>query len=203
MNTFPKDFIWGAASSAYQIEGYATADGVWNEAGLAYYDKVVNGCLAAGIVPYMTLYHWELPQAYEDKGGWRVRETAEAFGRFAGMMAARFRGRIRNYFTLNEPQCTMALGHGSGVHAPGMQLDQDGQFGVLVNQLLAHGYAQRAMKEADPDCIVGIASTGRLCYPETNADIDAARAATFAVSDDDWTFTHRWLLDPICRGRFP
>lgn len=267
MNTFPKDFVWGAASSAYQIEGHSTADGggqsiwdtfchtpgkilyddhgdaacdsyhrwtediallkemgarayrfstswariepnadgVWNEAGLAYYDKVVDGCLAAGITPYMTLYHWELPQAYEDKGGWRVRQTAEAFGRFAGMMAAHFRGRVKHYFTLNEPQCTVSLGHETGVHAPGMQLDQAGQFNVLVNQLLAHGLAQRAIKEADPDAIVGIVSTGRLCYPETetSGDIAAARAACFAVSDDDWTFTHHWLLDPICLGRFP
>ncbi|MBQ8239068.1 MAG: beta-glucosidase [Oscillospiraceae bacterium] len=263
--TFPKDFIWGAASSAYQIEGHATADGggrsiwdtfchtpgkilyddhgdiacdayhryaediallkemgakayrfstswariepgadgVWNESGLAYYDKVVDLCLASGITPYMTLYHWELPQTYEDKGGWRVRETAEAFGRFAGMMAAHFRGRVTHYFTLNEPQCTVSLGHETGVHAPGMKIDQAGQFGVLVNQLLAHGYAMRAIKTADPDAIVGIASTGRLCYPETDADIDAARAATFAVSDDDWTFTHHWLLDPICLGHFP
>ena len=265
MKPFPSDFIWGAASSAYQIEGYATADGggksiwdtfchtpgrilyedtgdiacdayhryaediallkemgakayrfstswariepgadgVWNEGGLAYYDRVVDACLAAGITPYMTLYHWELPQAYEDRGGWRVRETAEAFGRFAGMMAAHFKGRVRHYFTLNEPQCTVSLGHQTGVHAPGMKIDQAGLFGVLVNQLLAHGYAQRAMKEADPGCIVGIASTGRLCYPESDADISAAREATFAVSDDDWTFTHHWLLDPICLGRFP
>ena len=265
MITFPADFVWGAASSAYQIEGFSTADGggrsiwdtfchtpgkilyddhgdiacdsyhrfaediallkelgakayrfstswariephadeKWNEAGLAYYDKVVDLCLESGITPYMTLYHWELPQAYEDRGGWRVRETAEAFARFAGMMAAHFKGRVKHYFTLNEPQCTVSLGHETGVHAPGMQLDQAGQFNVLRNQLLAHGLAQRAIKEADPDAIVGIASTGRLCYPETDADIDAARSATFAVSDDDWTFTHHWLLDPICLGRFP
>lgn len=264
---FPRDFLWGAASSAYQIEGYSTADGgglciwdtfchtpgkiaygdhadiacdsyhryaediallkelgakayrfstswariepcadgIWNEAGLAYYDKVVELCLENGIEPYMTLYHWELPQAYEDRGGWQARETAEAFGRFAGMMAARFRGRVKHYFTLNEPQCTIQLGYGYGVHAPGLKLDQSGLFGVLVNQLLAHGYAQRAIKASDSDAVVGIASTGRLCYPETESpsDIEAARAATFAVSDDDWTFTHHWLLDPICLGKFP
>lgn len=265
--TFPKDFLWGAASSAYQIEGYSTADGGgksiwdtfchtpgkiayddhgdiacdayhryaediallkemgakayrfstswarvdpnadgnWNEAGLAYYDRVVDLCLENGITPYMTLYHWELPQAAEDRGGWRVRETSEAFGRYAGMMAAHFKGRVRHYFTLNEPQCTVSLGHETGVHAPGLQISMAGQFNVLVNQLLAHGYAQRAIKAADPKAIVGIASTGRLCYPETETteNINAARAATFAVSDEDWTFTHHWLLDPICLGRFP
>ena len=264
---FPKDFLWGAASSAYQIEGYATADGGgasiwdtfchtpgkiaygdtgdiacdayhryeediallkelgakayrfstswarvdphadgrWNEAGLAYYDRVVDACLAAGIEPYLTLYHWELPQAAQAWYGWESRETAEAFGRYAGKMAAHFKGRVRHYFTLNEPQCTVGLGYASGVHAPGLQLNRAGQFRVLRNQLLAHGYAQRAIKAADPDAVVGIASTGRLCYPqqETPEDIAAAREATFAVDDNDWTFTHNWLLDPICFGTFP
>ena len=264
---FPKEFVWGAASSAYQIEGHPqkkgggvsiwdtfthtpgtikngdtgdiacdayhryaddlgllkelgaagyrfsaswaridpNGDGSWNEKGLAYYDKVVNECLRLGIPPYMTLYHWELPQALQDRGGWQRRETAERFGRYAGMMAAHFQGRVKHYFTLNEPQCTVGLGHDTCVHAPGVKLDRAGLFGVMVNQLLAHGYAQRAIKAADPDALVGIASTGRLCYPEFEIplDIDAARDATFAVSDDDWTFTHHWYLDPIVLGRFP
>ena len=264
---FPKDFLWGAASSAYQIEGFSTADGGgrsiwdtfchspgkiaygdhgdiacdsyhryaedigllkklgvrayrfstswaridpngdgnWNEAGLAYYDRVVDACLEAGIVPYMTLYHWELPQAVENRGGWRVKKTAGAFAHFAGMMAAHFQRRVKHYFTLNEPQCTVFLSHGNGTYAPGLQLDLAGQFGVLVNQQLAHGLAQRAIKAVDPEAVVGIASTGRLCYPEreTPENIAAARKATFAVSDSDWAFTHHWLLDPICLGRFP
>lgn len=267
MTTFPKDFLWGAASSAYQIEGYSladgggasvwdvfshtpgkilyedtgdiacdayhryaediallkelgakayrfstswarvdpNADGNWNEQGLAYYDKVVDLCLESGIEPYMTLYHWELPQAAEDRGGWQAEDTAQAFGRFAGMMAAHFKGRVRHYFTLNEPQCTTGLSYDTGVYAPGLKLDLPGIFLVHVNQLIAHGLSQRAIKEADPDAIVGIASTGRLCYPaqETPENIQAARDATFAVSDTDWTFTHHWLLDPICLGCFP
>lgn len=266
-NVFGKDFVWGAASSAYQIEGFSTAngggasiwdtfchtpgkiayddhgdiacdsyhrytediallkelgvkayrfstswaridpnaDGNWNEAGLTYYDRVVNLCLENGITPYLTLYHWELPQAAQDWGGWQKRQTADAFARFAGKMAEHFRGRVKHYFTLNEPQCTVALGHQSGVHAPGKQLNLSGQFGVLVNQLLAHGLTQRAIQAADPEALVGIASTGRLCYPEeeTPENIQAARDATFAVSDEDWAFTHHWFLDPICLGRFP
>lgn len=267
MNTFPKDFLWGAASSAYQIEGYSladgggasiwdtfthtpgkiaygdhgdmacdsyhrygediallkelgvkayrfstswarvdpNADGNWNTAGISYYDAVVDACLKIGIEPYMTLYHWELPQAAEDRGGWRSEETAHAFARFAGMMADHFKGRVKNYFTLNEPQCTTSLGHQQGIHAPGLQLDLAEQFTVHINQMLAHGLAQRAIKEADPTAIVGIASTGNLCYPETETEenIHAARTATFAVSDDNWIFTHQWLLDPICLGKFP
>ena len=267
MSTFPKNFLWGAASSAYQIEGYSVADGGgksiwdtfshtpgkiaygdhgdiacdayhryaedigllkelgvkayrfstswaridpeadgnWNEAGLAYYDKIVDGCLAAGIEPYMTLYHWELPQAAEDRGGWCSEETAHSFARFAGMMASRFRGRVRHYFTLNEPQCTTSLGYQQGIHAPGHRLELPLLLRIHVNQMMAHGLAQRAIKAADPEAMVGIASTGNLCYPEseTAGDIAAARRATFAVSEENWIFTHQWLLDPIVLGRFP
>lgn len=264
---FPKNFLWGAASSAYQIEGYSTADGggksiwdtfshtpgkiawedtgdvacdsyhrweedikllqdlgvkayrfstswaridplgngVWNEAGLAYYDRIVDGCLAAGITPYLTLYHWELPQALEDRGGWEKRSTAEAFGRYAAEMAQHFKGRVCHYFTLNEPQCTVSLGYAQGIHAPGKQLSLPRQFACWVNQLMAHGLAQQAIHKADPKAIVGIASTGRICYPktETPENISAARDAMFAVTDEDWIFTHHMLLDPICLGRFP
>lgn len=264
---FPKDFLWGTASSAYQSEGYSTADGGgtciwdtfchipgkiangdnadiagdgyhryaedirlmrelgvkayrfstswaridpsgdgnWNAAGLAYYDRIVDLCLESGIEPFLTLYHWELPQAVQDRGGWENRDTAVAFSRYAAMMAAHFRGRVRRYFTLNEPQCTISLGYGSGVHAPGLRLDTAGQFSVLVNQCLAHGLAQRAIKAADERALVGIASTGRLCYPaqETADNIELARKATFAVDPEDWAFTHNWLLDPICLGHFP
>lgn len=265
MSKFPKDFIWGAASSAYQIEGYSTedgggksiwdtfshtpgkvanddngdiacdsyhrveediallkemgakayrfstswaridpnADGNWNEAGLAYYDKLVNGCLKAGIIPYMTLYHWELPQAYEDKGGWRSEETAHAFGRYAAKMAGHFKGRVKHYFTLNEPQCTTSLGHQQGIHAPGLQMELPDVFKVHLHQMMAHGLAYRAMKAVDPDAVVGLASTGNLCYPESDKDVAAARAATFGPVSNWWVFTHHWLLDPICLGRFP
>ena len=267
MSVFPKDFLWGAASSAYQIEGYSledgggasiwdtfahtpgkiangdhgdiacdayhryeadiallaelgvkvyrfstswaridpNADGCWNMAGVAYYDRLVDACLAKGIEPYLTLYHWELPQKYEDRGGWRNEETAHAFGRFAAFMAAHFKGRVKHYFTLNEPQCTTSLGHQQGLHAPGLKLPLQDQFRVHLHQMMAHGLAQRAIKAADPTAVVGLASTGNLCYPETETaeNIAAARSATFATSMDFWIFTHHWLLDPVCLGRFP
>ncbi len=267
MIAFPKEFIWGAASSAYQIEGYSLedgggasiwhtfshtpgkianddhgdiacdayhryeediallkelgvkayrfstswaridpkGDGNWNMAGAAYYDRLVDSCLAAGIEPYMTLYHWELPQALEDQGGWRKEETAYAFGRFAAFMADRFKGRVKHYFTLNEPQCTTSMGHAQGLHAPGLRLPLEDQFRVHVHQMIAHGLAQRTIKSADPEAVVGLASTGNLCYPETEnpENIEAARKATFATMMDFWIFTHQWLLDPVCLGRFP
>ena len=181
---FREDFVWGAASSAYQTEGFPSADGGgesiwdafcrrpgaiangdngsiacdgyhrfeedirllsslglrayrfstswtridpngdgrWNEAGLQYYDRMVDCCLANGVTPWMTLYHWELPQALEETGGWQDRGTAERFARFAGMMAAHFSGRVSHFITLNEPQCFIGLGYGTGAHAPGLML---------------------------------------------------------------------------------
>ncbi|MBE5767802.1 MAG: glycosyl hydrolase family protein [Clostridiales bacterium] len=177
-------------------------DGNWNEKGLEYYDRVVNCCLENGIEPWVTLHHWELPQALEDRGGWRVLETAQAFARFAGMMAQRFKGRVQRYFTINEMQCVLQLGYKFGIHAPGCKLDLEGQFACYKSFLLANGYAQRAVKAADENAQVGFASTGRLCYPETNSpeDMEAARRASFRLFDDDWIFTHSMSMDPICRG---
>lgn len=266
MMKFPKDFVWGAASSAIQIEGHPFADGGgesvwdrfcakkgsihanadasvacdsyhryaediqalsqmglkayrfstswaridplgdgnWNAGGLAYYDRLVDLCIERGIEPYVTLHHWELPQALEDRGGWINPETAHAFARFAGMMAAHFKGRVKYYFTLNEPQCVLHLGYDKGVHAPGRMLDQKSLFLCFKHMAMAHGLSQRAIKAADECASVGIASTGRLCYPESASQEDmlAAERATFRLFDDDWAFTHGPMLEAICFGRF-
>ncbi len=267
---FPKGFIWGAASAAYQIEGGAAEGGrtptIWdafshtpgntcggatgdlacdsyhrwhedldllaqasiphyrfgiswtrifptleetpNPAGLAYYDAVVDGCLARGITPWITLYHWDLPQYLEQRGGWRNPETAKALGRLARVVAKHFKGRVEHYFTINEPQCAAGLGYGNGVHAPGLKLP-DGQLFLCVrNLVLAHGYAARAIREADPDAEVGYVSTGKLCYPETEqkADVDAARKASFSIDtngENSWWFNHNLYIDPIVRGAWP
>ena len=263
----PRDFIWGAASAAPQIEGYSEADGGgasvwdvyahtpgridfgengdtacgsyyryaedialvkglgadvyrfstswarcdpegngrWNEAGFDYYERVADECLRQGVRPVVTLYHWELPQAAEERGGWISPDTAERFADFAGRMAGRLRGRVGLYFTLNEPQCTVTMSYGDGSHAPGRTLPLSGQFGVLVQQQRAHGLAMRAVKAADPDAAVGIVSTGRHCFPdsESREDIAAARLALFDTAGGDPMFTHSWLLDPIFTGRYP
>lgn len=265
--TFPKEFLWGVASSAYQTEGYPAADGggcsiwdtfcakegkiadrsdgavatdsyhryqedialipqmglsvyrfsiswarldpngtgQWNESGFQFYRKLIDCCIKNGITPFVTLYHWELPQALEDSGGWRNRETALAFGRYAEEVARRFSETVTHFITLNEPQCTVFLGHGNGVHAPGLQLDLEGQFAVLHHQLLAHGLAVKAIRAISPTAQIGIASTGRLCYPQsdTSRDVQASEQATFQTPDDDWGFTHQMILDPICLGNYP
>ena len=259
---FRDDFVWGAASSACQIEGCSTSDGGgesvwdvfcrkdgaiangedisvacdayhryaddiaemarlgirnyrfstswsrvdplgdgnWNEAGLSYYDRVVDCCLAHGVTPWLTFYHWELPQALEDKGGWLRRETAEAFARFAAHMAERFKGRVRHYFTLNEPQIVIQLGYALGIHAPGRRYPLPKLFCCWKNLMLAHGMADRAIRAADPDAAVGLASTGRLCYGHTSADRETAARASFRLTDDDWMFSHSYVLDAICFG---
>ena len=264
MSKFPKNFIWGAASSAYQTEGSPTADGggrsvwdefcsvpghisenadgsaacdgyhrfeedldllqkmglkayrfslswaridpqgtgSWNQKGLDYYDRVIDGCLKRGIEPYVTLHHWELPQAVEDRGGWLMRETAEAFARYAGMCAAHFGARVRNYFTINEGQIILKLGYCDGIHAPGKKLPEDLCILVWKNLLLAHGLAFRAVKAAAPHALVGIASTGNLCYSASDSERDhsAAEKAMFSMSDEYWMFNHASFLDPIFFG---
>lgn len=180
-------------------------DGSWNEEGFKYYSRVVDCCIEHDIEPYVTLYHWDLPQALEDKGGWLSRETAAAFAHYCGELALRLHGRVKNYFTLNEIQCAVMLGYSLGVHAPGKRCDIPELFSVHHNLLLAHGLAYSEIRKAEPDAKIGIATTGRLCYPSsrTSKDINAAMSATFAASDDDWMFTHQMVLDPVFLGRYP
>ena len=179
--------------------------GVINPAGLAWYDRLVDALLAAGIEPYVTLYHWDLPQALQDKGGWLNADTAKAFAGYAAAVAAHFKGRVRYYFTLNEPQCSVGLGYSSGVHAPGFRLDDGSVFTAWHNTIYAHCLAADAIHRADPDAKVGMAPTGRICTPATDdpADIAAAREATFALADGDWTFTYTPALDPLCGRGWP
>ena len=120
-------------------------------------------------------------------------------------MAAHFKGRVRYYFTLNEPQCSVGLGYSSGVHAPGFRLDDGSVFTAWHNTIYAHCLAADAIRRADPDARVGMAPTGRICTPATDdpADIAAAREATFALADGDWTFTYTPALDPLCGRGWP
>lgn len=193
-----------------------TGDGAVNPAGWAYYDKIVDGCLERGITPWITLFHWDLPQSLQERfGGWQSREVATRFGQFAGMVATHFYGRVHHYFVLNEPQCFIGLGYGVGEHAPGLQLDDTALFACWHHMLLAYGYGIQAIRAADPTAHVGVASTGRVCCPlienRTNptnsadpanpANVAAAEQAMFSLSR--WSFTHHMFLDPICLGHYP
>ena len=122
-----------------------TGRGPANPAGLAFYERLVDGLIQRGITPVATLYHWDLPQALEDEGGWRNRETSYAFADYARIVGQVFGDRITTWTTLNEPWCSAFLGHGSGEHAPGRQ-DNAEALTAAHHLNLAHGLAVSALR---------------------------------------------------------
>lgn len=267
---FREDFVWGAATSAYQIEGAATEDGkgrhIWdvyvkepghvfeghsgdaacdhyhlykkdvammkemglkgyrfsidwsrvlpegrgkvNEAGIAFYGRLIDELLKNGIEPYITLYHWELPYELYKRGGWMNPEIVEWFGAYAKLIAERFSDRVSHFFTLNEPQCFVGLGFLTGEHAPGIRAPLQDTFEMAHNALKAHGRAVQMLRQyGKQPLVVGYAPTGSMCYPETDRpeDVEAARKMLFAMQSDDknWTWNVAWWSDPVLLGHYP
>jgi len=147
-------------------------DGVVNTHGLGYYDRLVDGLLERGVDPMVTLYHWDLPQALEDAGGWLVRDTAERFADYAMVVHDHFADRVRIWATLNEPWCSAYLGYGSGRHAPGRQVGGDAHR-AAHHLLLAHGLAAGRMRAAGADT-VGIVLNLTPVWPDSPAAEEAA-----------------------------
>ena len=150
-----------------------------NAKGLDYYNRVIDSLLSQGITPYVTLFHWDLPQALP--GEWRNRDTAYAFADYAGFMAAKLGDRVRHFMTVNELLCFTDLGHKIGVHAPGLQLAPAQVNQVRHHGVLAHGLGVQAVRAHAPaGTQVGLADNLAIYVPviETPADIAAARAAT-------------------------
>lgn len=179
--------------------------GAVNEAGLKYYENLIDELIKNGIEPWVTLYHWELPSALEEKGGWLARETVEAFENYARIVGERFSGRIKKYMTINEPQCAAMLGYGIGVHAPGKKLPKEYVLKIMHHLVLAHAVGMRALKAASKTPVeVGTVTCGSLCYTNSNSEkaIEAVDKASFALSDENWVFTHNIYLDPIFFGRY-
>ena len=172
-------------------------DDRWNEAGLAYYDRLVDALLEADIQPWVTLYHWDLPQALQHQGGWQNGQTVQAYAAYAAKVAERFKGRVTHWFTFNEPQCFIGLGYGAGRHAPGLCLDDGGLTACWENFCRAHRLAADALHQADPKNKVGIASTGTVYYPASGRpeDIEAARRLTFVLPEGVRSFSHTLALD--------
>ena len=255
---FPEGFLWGAATSAYQIEGAVGEDGrgasIWdtfcatpgkvsdgdsgsvacdsyhryeqdvalmrklglnafrfsiawprvlpegrgrvNKAGLDFYDRLVDELLAAGIEPFITLYHWDLPQALEDTGGWPERATAEAFVEYVEVVAGRLGDRVGHWFTHNEPYCSSWLGYGTGVLAPG-RADIAAASAAAHHVLLSHGLAVEALRREARDAEVGIVLDSWPVYPAT----DDPRDSEAAWEADG--FRNRFFFDPILRGAYP
>ncbi|MBQ7943005.1 MAG: beta-glucosidase [Lachnospiraceae bacterium] len=266
---FQKDFVWGVASSAYQIEGTDKEDGrgkmIWdtfaeqgrvyenqnadiacdhihrykedfalmrllgvkayrfsiswarimpegtgrvNEKAIALYRDMILEMKKNGIEPYVTMYHWEFPQALQDRGGWLNEEVIEWFGEYAKVVAENFSDIATYFITLNEPQCFVGLGHLSGVHAPGLQLNPKDVFQISHNALRAHGLAVKKLREyAKQPIKVGYAPTCGVAYPYTNSpeDIEAARSIYFGFDQpiSNWTWNVAWFSDPIFLGKYP
>jgi beta-glucosidase len=152
-----------------------------NEKGIGYYERLVDTLAANGIEPYATLFHWDLPQALEDRfGGWQSQETSKAFGAYAELIAKRLSDRIHHFFTMNEFSCFTDEGYGTGTKAPGKKLSVAERNQVRHNAVLAHGMAVQAIRAAGrAGTQVGLAENAHICVPavETVAHIEAAQKA--------------------------
>ena len=167
-----------------------------NVAGLDYYDRLVDEVLAAGIEPFVTLYHWDLPQALEERGGWPVRDTAEAFAEYVEVVSERLGDRVRNWITQCEPWVVSWLGYGLGEHAPGRTSDADA-LAAAHHVLLSHGLAAEVLRRRSPDAKVGITIDLVAFHPLTDSAADAQ-----AMKHLDGS-RNRWILDPVLRGEYP
>jgi beta-glucosidase len=171
-------------------------DGQLDHRGLDFYDRLVDELLAAGIRPTATLYHWDLPQTIEDRGGWAARETVSRFSAYAAAVANRLGDRVAMWNTLNEPWCSAFLGYGAGVHAPGRTSYADA-LAATHHLLLAHGRAADILRARCPSAEVSIALNAGTVRPatDTDADRDAARMIDGMLN--------RVFFDPLLRGSYP
>ncbi len=255
---FPHNFLWGAATAAYQIEGAWNEDGkgesIWdrfahtsgkiangdtsdvacdhyrrmeedvalmrriglkayrfstawtrvlpegrgraNLKGLDFYDRLVDSLCAANIEPFLTLYHWDLPQALEDKGGWENRDTCYAFADYAALMVKRLGDRVRFWMTLNEPSVVAVVGYLLGEHAPGKQ-DANAALQVAHHLMVAHGLGVQAIRAADSNAQTGLALNQWMTDPASDSPEDLAAAEAF------WNFNEAHYLDAIFKGHYP
>ena len=250
---FPEGFLWGAGSSAWQIEGAISEGGrgrsIWdvyagrrgritggqtadvacdhynrvtadielmrdlglqayrfsiawpriyptgrekaaNEVGLAHYERLVDGLLEAGIEPWITLYHWDLPQGLEDAGGWPARGTVSAFLRYVDTVARRLGDRVHRWITVHDPWAVSMLGYQRGEHAPG-RTSWPSALGAAHHLLLAHGKAVQCIRSRAADSAVGISLGLIPTYAGSDREEDQAAAVAFDGQ------VNRWFLDPL------
>ncbi len=167
-----------------------------NPQGLGFYDRLVDALLEAGIRPFPTLYHWDLPQVLEDAGGWPARATAEAFAEYASVVASRLGDRVTDWFTINEPWVVTQLGYVLGLHAPGRAEPAVGP-AVAHHLLVAHGLALERIRAACPRARVGIVLNLDPMEPRSLHPADVAEARLHDAS------MNRWYLDPISGRDYP
>jgi beta-glucosidase len=255
---FPPDFLWGVATSSFQIEGAAREDGkgesiwdrfcrvpgaiadasngdvacdhyhrldsdldliaslgvdayrfsvswprvqpdgagAWNPKGLDFYERLVDGLLARGVKPFLTLYHWDLPQALQDRGGWAARDTAHRFVDYARGVQRRLGDRLAAIATHNEPQVVAVLGHEIGNFAPGIK-SRKTAIQVAHHLLLSHGLASQALRADGCRAPLGIVINLAHVEPATDSPADLAKARM------DDAGGRRWYLDPLFKGQYP
>ncbi len=200
---YPQDFdlIAGLGLNAYRFSiawprVQPQGKGAWNAKGLAFYDRLVDALLERGITPHATLYHWDLPQALQDEGGWLNRDTALRFTDYAVTMGLRLGDRVAAISTHNEPWCTAHLGHHSGQFAPGLK-DPQAAVQVAHHLLLSHGLALQAMRAAGVKVPLGIVLNQSPAVPATD------RATDLALAEREYALFVRWFMDPIFLKRYP
>jgi beta-glucosidase len=164
--------------------------------GLDYYRRLTDALLEAGIRPLPTLYHWDLPQALEDAGGWPQRDTAERFAEYAAIVTQALGDRVTDWATFNEPWIFTRLGYLAGIHAPGRS-DAEAYLRATHTVNLAQGLATRAIKAGRPALRVGCVHSVSPAVPATDAPEDGAAAEAFHA------YANRWFLDPVLHGAYP
>jgi beta-glucosidase len=185
-----------------------------NAEGLDFYDRLVDELLAADIRPWVTLFHWDYPLALYQRGGWLNRDSAAWMADYAAVVVGRLSDRVRHWFTMNEPQCFIGLGHFRGVHAPGDKLGLRQVLQAAHNTLRAHGETVRAIRANSLlPATVGWAPSGVVAMPasESAEDIAAAESACFDMSagnplgrnEPNPLWVNSWWSDPVHLGRYP
>jgi beta-glucosidase len=166
------------------------------EAGLAFYERLVERLLEVGIEPWVTLYHWDLPLGLENAGGWPVRETVDAYLRFVDVVSRRLGDRVSRWITVNEPWTVSMMGYQTGRHAPG-RTSWPAALAASHHVLLAHGRAVSILRANSPDAAVGIALNVMPAYPASSSLEDRAAAVQFDG------YVNRWFLDPLYGRGYP
>ena len=173
-----------------------TLDGTLNHDGVKFYTDILDELARRNIKAFVTLYHWDLPQHLEDKGGWLNRETAFEFERYVDLISKAFGNKVYSYATLNEPFCSSYLGYEIGVHAPGIKGREFGRK-AAHHLLLAHGLAMKVLNKNSPHALNGIVLNFTPCYPVTHSDADLAATA---FADD---YINQWYMKPVMTGAYP
>ncbi len=182
-----------------------TGRGPVDQRGLDFYKRLVDELLNAGITPWVTLFHWDLPYDLYCQGGWLNRDSVEWFAEYTTTVVDALSDRVTHWMTLNEPQCFIGLGMQSGIHAPGDQLGWREVLRAGHHALMAHGRAVQVIRaRSSQPAQVGYAPVGVVCMPATDApaDVEAARKAMFAVSAQS-VWNNTWWIDPVFFGRYP